>query len=260
MGKTFQIIFSTMMRNIVLLFAIFAFTQAAADASSFKMRRNGMVPAGVKKALIAGGVAMANTIVDCIAAEVKAKGLKMLGNIPGIKLVAGKLVGKGMSMLTTKLKDAIAKGIKALVDKLRVRRRTWGFNPIKAIKNVASKAASAAKSVASKVSNAAKAAAGAAAGFAAKAAAAAKNMGAMAGKLALTLNKLTGGKLAKALKDQGCPLLTKGLQAALGAALATVGWTAGVPACVLNAVTNGCKAAIDKAFKRHMMMRRRLFA
>jgi hypothetical protein len=224
------------------------------------MRRNGMVPAGVKKALIAGGVAMADTIIDCIAAEVKAKGLKLLGNIPGIKLVAGKLVGKGMDMLKTKLKDAINKGITALVNKLRVRRRTWGWNPIKAVKKAASKVASAAKSVASKVSNAAKSAASAAAGFASKAAAAAKNMGAMAGKLALTLNKLTGGKLAKALKDMGCPLLTKGLGAAMSAALATIGWTAGVPACLLNAITNGCKAAIDKAFKRHMMMRRRLFA
>merc|ERR1712151_1098381 len=217
------------------------------DVKAFAISRRTGIPQGVKDALIAGAQAIVNTIIDCIAKEITAKGLGLLNNVPGIKAVGGKLVGEAVNGLRDMLKKAVDEGIKGWDNSWRRGRRNM-CNPISAVVD-------AAKSAGGAIAGAAGAAANAVKDFAGKVAGVASKVGGLVKSAAVKINNLTGGALSQALQDVGCPLLTKGLDYAMTAALASIGWTVGPPACLMDAITNGCKAAVKKAFRRHLRTR-----
>merc|ERR1712151_398622 len=107
----------------------------------------------------------------------------------------------------------------------------------------------------SAIGNGIKNAAGAVKDFGMKAGKVAGQVGSAVQGVAKKVNALTGGALSTALQNQVCPLIVKGIQAAVTSALASIGWPLGVPACLVTAMTNGCKAAVKAGFKRY---RRRL--
>merc|ERR1712039_531939 len=119
------------------------------------------------------GKQVVNTVLDCLVSEIKAKGLGMLKKLPGVKMVANKLVGKAMDKLVANIKSVVDKAIDSAINKLRRRRRASLFG--------------AAKAFASKAASAATAAANAVHGVATK------------------INGLTGGKLSAALQNFVCP-------------------------------------------------------
>jgi len=214
-------------------------------------RRLGL-PTWAKNGLKGCAKAVINTIIDCISQQVKSLGVAQLSKIPGVKMVANKLVGGAIDSLTAKIKQIVDKAVDSAINKLR-RRRAWGLpNPIAAVKSAAGAVAGAAKSAASKVAGAVVNVAKGAAEFAKNAAKVAGDVANKVQAVAAKLDKLTGGKLSSAIQNYVCPAVAQGVKAAMTSALAAVGWPFGVPACLITAVENGCKAAVKAAFKRHM--------
>merc|ERR1712227_902900 len=195
------------------------------------------IPAWAKNALKASANTIIGTIIDCISQQVKSLGVAQLSKIPGVKMVANKVVGGAIDKLTAKIKQVVLKAVDGAIGKLRRARRAGLFQ---AVKNWGKNAAGAAKAFAGNVAKVGGQVAGAVQGVASK------------------VNKLTGGKLSAALQSMVCPLIGKGVQAAITAALGSIGWPFGAPACLITAIVNSCKAAIKAGLKRHQLRLRRL--
>merc|ERR1712227_828551 len=195
------------------------------------------IPAWAKNALKASANTIIGTIIDCISQQVKSMGVAQLSKIPGVKMVANKVVGGVIDKLTAKIKQVVLKAVDGAIGKLRRVRRAGLFD---AVKNFVGDAAGAAKAFAGNVARVGGQVAGAVQGVASK------------------VNKLTGGKLSAALQSMVCPLIGKGVQAAITAALGSIGWPFGAPACLITAIVNSCKAAIKAGLKRHQLRLRRL--
>merc|ERR1712146_692267 len=101
------------------------------SASAPAPRRLGKVPKWAKNALKGCANAVIGGIIDCIAAEIKTLGIAKFKSIPGLKMVANKLVGKGIDMLTKKLKGLIKKAIDHAINKMRRVRRAGLFKKLK---------------------------------------------------------------------------------------------------------------------------------
>jgi len=243
-------------KTLILILALSAIAYSSKVSTS---RRLG-IPGWAKNALKGAATTIVGTVIDCVATEVKSRGLGFLAKIPGLKMVAGKLAGAAFDSLVGKLKTMINKAITGAINKLRRRRRA--FNLGKALGGVAKKAAGAAKGAVKAVGNAAKGAAKGIANAAKGAAAAAKAAASVAGKaanavqkVAVKLDGLTGGKLSAALVSVVCPALSKAMEYALDAALKAIGWPGNAPACLIKAIENGCKAAVKAGFKKYRMLR-----
>merc|ERR1711974_509936 len=102
------------LKFVVLLLTISMVMSARVTAP----RRLGKLPSWAKNALKGCANAVIGTILDCIADEVKSLGIAKFKQIPGLKMVANKLVGKGIDMLVGKLKGLIKKAIDHAINKL----------------------------------------------------------------------------------------------------------------------------------------------
>jgi len=249
-------------KTLLLVFALIAITVSAKHAKVSDKRRLG-IPSWAKNALKGAATTIVNTVIDCIADELKKRGMAFINKIPGLKMVAGKMAGAALGTLTSKLKDVIDKAINGAINKLRRRRRAGLFSGLKkAVSHVAKKASSAAKGAVKAVGNAAKGVAKGVANAAKGAANMAKAAASVAGKAAsamqaaaVKLDGLTGGKLSAALCSVVCPALSKAMEYALDAALKFIGWPGEAPACLITAIANGCKAAVKAGFKKFRMLR-----
>jgi len=243
-------------KTLILILALSAIAYSSKVSTS---RRLG-IPGWAKNALKGAATTIVGTVIDCVAQEIKARGLGFLAKIPGLKMVGAKLAGAAFDKLTGKLKEMINKAIEGAINKLRRRRRAFSIGG--ALKSVAKKASKVAKGAVKTVGNAAKAAANGVANAAKAAANAAKAAASVAGKAANAmqavagkLDKLTGGKLSAALQSMVCPALSHAMEYALDAALKCIGWPGNAPACLIKAIENGCKAAVKAGFKKYRMLR-----
>jgi len=251
-------------KTLLLVFALIACTiQAKVSKAKVSDKRRLGIPSWAKNALKGAAVTIVNTVIDCIADELKKRGLAFINKIPGLKMVGGKLAGKAFDTLEAKLKDMVDKAVTGAINKLRRRRRMGLFGGLKkAVSHVAHKAASAAKGVAKAAGNAAKGAVKAVGNAAKGAANMAKAAASVAGKAAdavhaaaVKLDGLTGGKLSAAMCAIVCPALAKAMEYALDAALKFIGWPGEAPACLITAIKNGCVAAVKAGFKKFRMLR-----
>lgn len=252
-------------------------------------KRRLSLPDWAKNGLKNVGHVVVNTVIDCVADELKSVALDKIKAIPGLSYVAGKVAGPMIDKISGKIKTLIDNAIDKAVDGLR-RRRRLGFldgiakgvsNAAHSVANTATSAAhsvaktatsaantvaktatsaahavsSAASDFAKTVEQATKDAAANAAKFAGEAAKAAANVANEAHKLAVEADKLTGGKLSAFLASKLCPVVADGVKAAAETALKSVGWPLPIPACLITAIKNGCEEAVKAAFKRY---RRRL--
>merc|ERR1711966_280442 len=88
------------MRVIAALLLIFIATQAVSAAPVRKLA----IPAWAKNALKASANTIVGTIIDCISQQVKSLGVAQLSKIPGVKMIANKVVGGAIDKLTAKIK------------------------------------------------------------------------------------------------------------------------------------------------------------
>jgi hypothetical protein len=203
------------------------------QTAKVESRRLGKLPAWAKNALKGSSKFIINTVIDCISQELISKGTAVINKIPGLKAVGKKLVGAPIKALSNKIKSVVDKAIDAAISKLRRRRLN----------------------IFSDIGNGIKNAAGAAKAFGGQVVKVAGQVGSAVQGVAKKINSLTGGALSTALQNQVCPLIVTGIKQAVTTALASIGYPLGVPACLVTAMTNGCKAAVKAGFKRY---RRRL--
>merc|ERR1719240_5854 len=81
------------------------------------------LPSWAKNALKGAVTGILGTIIDCLATELKKMGPGLIAKIPGLKAVAGKLIGKGVDKLKNMLKKVVIGAINGAIDKLRRRQR-----------------------------------------------------------------------------------------------------------------------------------------
>lgn len=261
------------MRTAVLILAILAIAAVSAKPMSKKVkaaktleaRRLGFLSGSAKNMIKGVAVHIIDGLLDCFFDWAKSQVMSW----PIFKgTPVDKLLDKGVGPLKDWLKKTISGAINKLVDSMRrrraIRRRMW-WNPIQAAKDAANAVGNAVKGAAGAVANAAKQVGGTIAGAAkflgSKVQEGINAVSALAGQaqnVAKMLNKLTGGQLAKKLKEVGCPLFVKGVYMAMNMGLkaATGNPAIVLPACLNGAITRACQAGIDKIFNRLRALRR----
>jgi hypothetical protein len=269
-------------KTLVLLLAVASVVMSASPAAAPRRLK---LPSWAKSALKGVAGVAVDALLTCLFDEIKRLGPKFLAKLPGFKMVGQKLIGKGLDKLKAKLQTLLTKAINHAINKLRRVRRAGLFKSMKklakkakkgiskaakGVKKTASKVAKDAAKTANKVAKDAKKAASKAAKDAAKAAKnaakfakkattlAAKGLKEMQ-KVAIQLDKLTGGKLSAAMIKLMCPAIAKTVDYGVAAALKFVGWPGKLPACVISAIERGCAKALKAAFKKYRLrVRRRL--
>lgn len=223
-----------------LLFVLCVAAQIQTSQVALKEnRRLGKLAPWAKNALKGMSTVIIKGVISCITQELIKKGEKYIKMIPGLKKAGKKLVGPALKKLSSRLSSLLVKAANSAIDNLRRRRRLFSLH-----------------SIASYVGGKFNDIKGAVKHFAGSVVGAVKKVGASVKKFAKQADKLTGGKLSTFLGGKVCPVITQGIDKAAAAALASIGWPLGLPACFLNEITKGCKKAVKAGFKRYM--RRRL--
>merc|ERR1712196_663530 len=98
--------------------------------TSYVNTRRLKLPGWAKNAIKGASNAIIGGIIDCIAEELKRLGPGFVAKIPGLKQVAGKLIGKGIDKLKEMLKKIVLGAINGAIDKLRRRQRRMFFKKL----------------------------------------------------------------------------------------------------------------------------------